>query len=126
VYVSCHCSRRRMTRIRPVGWLPKISMRLTLDQLSRRLRCAECGGALQSMTPWRQANELGKPQGVTKLKAPFGVWFSGLCIRLVGPSPLYNGNLGGNHCRPRSKRIMPVGFQLDSRVLFETRDVASS
>jgi phage FluMu protein Com len=46
-HVSCHCPRCRMTRIRPMSWLPKISMGLTLDQLSRRLRCAECGGPLQ-------------------------------------------------------------------------------
>jgi hypothetical protein len=53
----------RMTRIRPMSWLPRISMGLTLDQLSRRLRCAECGGPLQSVKPWRQADVLGKPQG---------------------------------------------------------------
>lgn len=29
-----------------MSWLPKISMGLTLDQLARRLRSAECGGAL--------------------------------------------------------------------------------
>jgi hypothetical protein len=52
-HVSCHCPRCRMTRIRPMSWLPKISMGLTLDQLSRRLRCAECGGPLQSVKPWR-------------------------------------------------------------------------
>jgi class 3 adenylate cyclase len=38
------CPRCRVTRIRPMSWLPKISMGLTLDQLARRLRCAECGG----------------------------------------------------------------------------------
>jgi hypothetical protein len=30
-HVSCHCTRFRMTRMRPVTWLPKISMGLTLD-----------------------------------------------------------------------------------------------
>ena len=44
-------------------WLPKISMGLTLAQLSVRLRCAECGGPLQSVKPWRQADVLGKPVG---------------------------------------------------------------
>jgi hypothetical protein len=59
-HVSCHCPRCRVTRIRPMSWLPKISMGLTLDQLARRLRCAECG---DSVKPWRQTDELGKPQG---------------------------------------------------------------
>ena len=30
---------------------------------SRRLRCAECGGPLHSVKPWRQADVLGKPIG---------------------------------------------------------------
>ena len=29
---------------------------------ARRLRCTECGGPLQSVKPWRQADILGKPQ----------------------------------------------------------------
>ena len=33
-----------MSRDRPMSWLPKISMVLTIAQLSERLRCAECGG----------------------------------------------------------------------------------
>ena len=36
---------------------------LTLAQLSTRLRCAECGGPLLSVEPWRQADALGKAQG---------------------------------------------------------------
>ncbi len=42
---------------------PEISMGLTLAQLSTRLRCVECGGPLQSVKPWRQADMIGKPQG---------------------------------------------------------------
>jgi hypothetical protein len=62
-HISCHCPRCRMTRVRPMSWLPKISMGLTLDQLARRLRCAECcGGPLLSVKSWRQADVLGKPQ----------------------------------------------------------------
>ena len=38
-------------------------MGLTIAQLSERLRCAECGGPLLSVKPWRQADVLGKPQG---------------------------------------------------------------
>ncbi len=45
-----------MTRLRPIDWLPKISLGLTLDQLARGLRCAECGGSLLSVKPWRQTD----------------------------------------------------------------------
>jgi phage FluMu protein Com len=62
-HIKCFCPRCRMIRLRPMSWLPKISMGLTLAQLSTRLRCAECGGPLLSVKPWRQADELGKPQG---------------------------------------------------------------
>jgi hypothetical protein len=62
-HVSCHCPRCRMTRMQPMSWLPKITRGLTLDRLARRLRCAECGGPLQSIKPWRQEDTLGKPQG---------------------------------------------------------------
>jgi hypothetical protein len=62
-HIECSCPRCRMIRLRPMGWLPKISMGLNLAQLSSRLRCAECGGPLRSLKPWRQADVLGKPQG---------------------------------------------------------------
>ena len=45
--------RCRATRLRPISWLPRISMGLTLTQLSARLRCAECGGPLHSVELWR-------------------------------------------------------------------------
>jgi hypothetical protein len=32
-------------------------------QLSERLRCAECGGQLHSVKPWRMEEVLGKPLG---------------------------------------------------------------
>ena len=41
-------------------WLPRISMGLTIAQLSERLRCAECGGHLHSVKPWRMEDVLGK------------------------------------------------------------------
>ena len=47
-HIECFCPRCRVIRLRPMSWLPKISMGLTLDQLSQRLRCAECDGPLQS------------------------------------------------------------------------------
>jgi hypothetical protein len=52
-HVECFCPRCRVIRLRPMSWLPRISMGLTLDALARRLRC-ECGGPLQSVKPWRQ------------------------------------------------------------------------
>jgi hypothetical protein len=62
-HISCHCPQCRMTRMRPMRWLPRISMGLTVAQLSERLRCAECGGPLLSVKPWRQTDVLGKPLG---------------------------------------------------------------
>ena len=64
-HIECYCPRCRVIRMRPMSWLPKISMGLTLDALARRLRCAECGGPLQSVKPWWQADMLGKPEGRT-------------------------------------------------------------
>jgi hypothetical protein len=61
--IECHCPRCRVTRLRPINWLPRISMGLTIAQLSERLRCAECGGQLQSVKPWRIEDTLGKPLG---------------------------------------------------------------
>jgi hypothetical protein len=62
-HVEWFCPRCRVTRQRPFGWLPRISMGLTIAQLSARLRCADCGGQLQSVKPWRMADLLGKPLG---------------------------------------------------------------
>ena len=65
-HVEANCPRCRVIRLRPIDQLPKISLGLTLDGLARRLRCAKCGGSLGSLLsvkPWRQADELGKPQG---------------------------------------------------------------
>jgi phage FluMu protein Com len=62
-HLECSCPRCRVIRQRPISHLPKISMGLTLAQLSIRLRCATCGGPLQSIKPWKQADMLGKPLG---------------------------------------------------------------
>jgi len=62
-HVECYCPRCRVTRLRPMNWLPRISMGLTIAQLSERLRCAECGGQLQSVKPWRMEDVIGKPLG---------------------------------------------------------------
>jgi hypothetical protein len=48
---------------RPMSWLPRISMGLTIAQFSERLRCAECGSQLLSVKPWRMEDVLGKPLG---------------------------------------------------------------
>jgi hypothetical protein len=62
-HIQCSCPRCGAIRLRPLSWLPKISMGLTLAALSARLRCAECGGPLRSVKPWRQADVLGNPLG---------------------------------------------------------------
>jgi len=37
-HIECHCPRCRVTRLRPMNWLPRISMGLTIAQLSEQLR----------------------------------------------------------------------------------------
>ena len=59
-HVEANCPRCRVIRLRPIDQLPKISMGLTLDALARRLRCAECGGTLSSVKPWRQTDASGR------------------------------------------------------------------
>ena len=61
-HVACYCPRCRMTRLRPIKGLPRISLGLTIAQLSARLRCAECGSPLP-VKPWRVEDALGKPLG---------------------------------------------------------------
>ena len=48
--VSCVASPTAQRHELPIGWLPRISLGLTIAE---RLRCAECGGPLQSVRPWR-------------------------------------------------------------------------
>ena len=45
-HVECFCPRCRVIRPRPISFLPRISLGLTIAQLSARLRCAERGGPL--------------------------------------------------------------------------------
>jgi hypothetical protein len=52
-----------MIRLRPISWLPRISIGLTIAQLSARPRCAECSGPLHSVKPWRLEDVLGNPLG---------------------------------------------------------------
>ena len=66
-HVECFCPRCRATRPRPISWLPRISMGLTITQLSAGLRCAECGGQVHSIKPWRLEDVLGKA-GAERLK----------------------------------------------------------
>jgi hypothetical protein len=62
-HIECHCPRCRVTRLRPISWLPRISLGLTIAQLSERLRCAECGGQLRSVKPWRLEDDWGSRSG---------------------------------------------------------------
>jgi hypothetical protein len=43
-----------------VGQVP-VHQPVEIAQLSVRLRCADCGGPLHSVKPWRLADVLGKP-----------------------------------------------------------------
>src|SRR5262245_21010136 len=60
-HIQCYCPRCRTTRLRPISWLPRISLWDSPSQLSARLRCAECGGPLHSVKTWRLEDVLGKP-----------------------------------------------------------------
>ena len=60
-HVECYCPRCRVIQARADGLASRISMGLTIAQLSEQLRCAECGGAVQSVKPWRLEDVLGKP-----------------------------------------------------------------
>jgi hypothetical protein len=62
-HIECYCPRCRVIRLRPMSWLPRISLGLTIAQLSERLRCAECGGQVQSVKPWQLGEVLSKPLG---------------------------------------------------------------
>ena len=62
-HIECYCPRCRVIRLRPMNWLPRISMGLTIAQLSERLRCGDCGGELHSVKPWRLEDVLGKRLG---------------------------------------------------------------
>jgi hypothetical protein len=62
-HVECYCPRCRVIRLRLIRWLPRISMRLTIAQLSERLRCTECSGPVHSVKPWRVEEVLGKQRG---------------------------------------------------------------
>jgi hypothetical protein len=62
-HVEANCPRCRKIRLRPIDQLPKISLGLSIAQLSERLRCAECGGPLHSVKPWRMEDVLGRPAG---------------------------------------------------------------
>jgi hypothetical protein len=62
-HIQCFCPRCRNIKMRPITQLPRITLGLTIAQLSARLRCAECGGKLHSVKPWRLEDVLGKPLG---------------------------------------------------------------
>jgi hypothetical protein len=62
-HIECFCPRCRVIRLRPIDQLFRISLGLTIAQLSARLRCYQCGGPLHSVKPWRQADMIGKPLG---------------------------------------------------------------
>ncbi len=62
-HIEANCPRCRVIRLRAINQPPKISMGLTLDKLARRPRCAECGGPLLSVKPWRQTDASGRTWG---------------------------------------------------------------
>src|SRR5262247_3794556 len=67
-HIECYCPRCRMIRLRPISYLPRISLGLTIAQLSARLRCFESGGPVHSVKPWRVDDVIGKPPGAESLR----------------------------------------------------------
>ena len=102
------CPRCRMTRLRPISWLPRISMGLTIAQLSERLRCAECGGQLQSVKPWRMEDVIGmwgtQDDGPPRRMSP--------CSEIIGFGSSVGFNLG--YCAMHPKQDM--GQQIGDRI----------
>ena len=75
-HVECFCPRCRVIRLRPISWLPRISIGLTIAQLSERLRRAECGGQLHSVKPGaigRRARQAAGAKGVTSMASASAV-----------------------------------------------------
>ena len=63
-HIECHCPRCRMTRFRPISWLPHVSMGLAIARLSERLRCAECRAVNCNPSSRGDLEDvLGKPLG---------------------------------------------------------------
>jgi hypothetical protein len=75
-HVKCYCSQRRIMRLRPIRWLPRISMGPTIAQLSargekpgneaedRKFHELHCGLSCQAAVP-RHAYWIPKRAGMT-------------------------------------------------------------
>src|SRR5262245_14265803 len=60
----------------------------TIAQLSARLRCAECGGPLHSVKPWRVEDVIGKPLGLIAASA----WnIASSCSVFLMPAKIWDG-----------------------------------
>jgi hypothetical protein len=59
--------------MRPISYLPRISLGLTIAELSSRLRCFECGEPVHSVKPWRLDDVLGKRwgAGLARVREPY-------------------------------------------------------
>ena len=62
-HVECDCPRCRMTRLRPISWLPRISMGLPSRNCQHGSAVPSAAVRLQSVKPWRLEEVLGKPFG---------------------------------------------------------------
>ena len=81
---------------------------LTIAQLSERLRCAECGGQLQSVKPWRMEDVIGmwgtQDDGPPRRMSP--------CSEIIGFGSSVGFNLG--YCAMHPKQDM--GQQIGDRI----------
>ncbi len=68
-HVECFCPRCRVTRLRPMSWLPRISMGLTIAQLSSLSGVPSAAGSSlgEAVANGRRAGEAARSQGMIGL-----------------------------------------------------------
>ena len=64
-HVQCYCSRCRMMRLRPISWLPRISMGLTIAQLVTEQK----RDGLRNFLTVKHAQFLATPDGIARRSA---------------------------------------------------------
>ena len=62
-HIECFCPRCRVIRLRPMSWLPRISMDSRSMHSLADYGAPSAAARCKSVMPWRQADVLGKPEG---------------------------------------------------------------
>src|SRR5262245_9497613 len=93
-------------------------MGVTIAQLSARLRCAECGGQLHSVKPWRLQDVLGKSLG-RRGWTPLGnlhLWASPCFCSTASVEAFATPCLGVADHGPATRHHRAASFQLTTSV----------